>query len=990
MLLHRLKVTAFGPFADTEVVDFDPLNDAGLFLLAGSTGAGKTSILDAVCFGLFGDVPGDRHQAKRLRSDHAAAGVRPRVELEATMGGRRFRFVRQPEWWRPKKRGEGTTKEQPHVAVDELLGGVWTNRATRIDEAQQLVGSVLGMNIHQFTQVVLLPQGRFQAFLRAGADERQKVLEQLFSTGRFRSMEAYLVDRRRRADAAQQVLGVEARSQLDQMVGVADDGEPAPEEPDDWLGWANRALHRAERALVSTGSAAQLATQRAQQAQSALQEAVALDDRRVRGRKAQEVLTMLADEEKEAERVRQRLSLADRAAALRPLLTALDAATVRHDEALDDFDTSLPDEVDSDPDRSPDDWVALLSALRTDAERRAERLESLRPQIEQVAELAAQLPGLRAAESAAAGHAARAATALAELPGRIEAATGELRTAGSLAAQVDALRESHQRARSVASAAQALPAAELSWRRADEARRHAVDSHQQALDLLQRLTQRRLDGAAAELASRLAEGRPCAVCGATDHPSPAPAVADLPTEHDTEAAADAVEAARAARVDAERVCGSASDAVTALRARVEGVSVQDAVSRTDQTYAALETAVAAAGQLPGLQRACEDIRQRLQREQGAQRDHTDALASARERVEAACREQAALRTRISEHLGDDHDLSVHLESAAARRAEMAGGLAAAQVLADETRALRRALEHADAEASTSGFFDAAEAHRHTLARDERDRLQRWLAARTDRQAAAHATLEEPAVAEALAHPPLDVTAQRMTVADADADAAQHVGAASRAASRHERLTGLQLTLAGAVAAWTPARQAHAVAARMSQLAEGKSVDNQLRMSLSAYVLAARLVDVVAAANERLGPMTDGRYQLEHTSARTGRDQRGGLGLLVADAWTGEARDPATLSGGETFQASLALALGLADVVSHEAGGLRLHTLFVDEGFGSLDADSLDEVMDVLDTLREGGRVVGVVSHVDAMRERIKTQVSVVKGRTGSRVTATLT
>jgi exonuclease SbcC len=155
------------------------------------------------------------------------------------------------------------------------------------------------------------------------------------------------------------------------------------------------------------------------------------------------------------------------------------------------------------------------------------------------------------------------------------------------------------------------------------------------------------------------------------------------------------------------------------------------------------------------------------------------------------------------------------------------------------------------------------------------------------------------------------------------------------------------------------------------------------MSLAAYVLTARLEQVVDAANERLDPMTGGRYTLEHTAARTARDRRGGLGLLVRDGWTGTTRDPRTLSGGETFQASLALALGLADVVGHESGGAEMHTLFVDEGFGALDTDCLDEVMDVLDGLRAGGRVVGLVSHVPLLRERVPVQVRVQKGRTGS-------
>jgi exonuclease SbcC len=172
---------------------------------------------------------------------------------------------------------------------------------------------------------------------------------------------------------------------------------------------------------------------------------------------------------------------------------------------------------------------------------------------------------------------------------------------------------------------------------------------------------------------------------------------------------------------------------------------------------------------------------------------------------------------------------------------------------------------------------------------------------------------------------------------------------------------------------------------MAAMTDGTSADNRLRMRLSGYVLASRLAQVVAAANARLSRMSDRRYALEHTGGRGAGESRGGLSLLVRDEWSGEARDPATLSGGETFVVSLALALGLADVISDEVGGADLDTLFVDEGFGSLDAETLDDVMDTLDTLREGGRVVGVVSHVPHLRERIPTQLHVEKRRHGSTV-----
>ncbi|MBA3782715.1 MAG: SMC family ATPase [Nocardioides sp.] len=241
-----------------------------------------------------------------------------------------------------------------------------------------------------------------------------------------------------------------------------------------------------------------------------------------------------------------------------------------------------------------------------------------------------------------------------------------------------------------------------------------------------------------------------------------------------------------------------------------------------------------------------------------------------------------------------------------------------------------------------------------------------------------AAAEQPA-------PDVDRLAEAWHLASADA---------GRAKSRHdrdrrrvERLASLGADLATALTGWSPMRDQLEVATTLSSFVDGKSADNRLQMRLSAYVLSYRLSQVVAAANDRLRRMSDQRYSLEHTGQRGAGETRGGLSLLVRDDWSGDTRDPATLSGGETFVVSLALALGLADVIAHEAGGADLDTLFVDEGFGSLDADTLDDVMDTLDALRDGGRVVGVVSHVAEMRDRIPTQLRVIKARSGSRVEA---
>jgi exonuclease SbcC len=363
------------------------------------------------------------------------------------------------------------------------------------------------------------------------------------------------------------------------------------------------------------------------------------------------------------------------------------------------------------------------------------------------------------------------------------------------------------------------------------------------------------------------------------------------------------------------------------------------------------------------------------------------LAAVRARLTAARAEQERIRTDVDALLtGTGHDT---LEALVTDRGALVDALTAARTCAERHDNAARAAAEAEAALhdwlGEHDFASLDEALASVLSVPALEALEVQVTTYDARSSAVDSVLADPDLVSAAAVPApetaaLDAALSRTARAHAEASTTHEV-----AAARAARLAALDTALRTSLDGWAPLREAWAVAAELAAFVEGKSADNTLRMRLSAYVLAWRLTQVVAAANQRLLRMSDQRYTLEHTGHRGAGETRGGLSLLVRDEWSGEARDPATLSGGETFVVSLALALGLADVVTAEAGGADLDTLFVDEGFGALDADTLDDVMDTLDGLRDGGRVVGVVSHVGELRSRIPTQLVITKQRAGSTV-----
>ncbi|WBB60863.1 SMC family ATPase [Streptomyces sp. WMMC500] len=996
MRLHRLTVAAFGPFAGAQEVDFDALSGAGIFLLQGATGAGKTSVLDAVCYALYGGVPGVR-QGGALRSHHAEQLTPTEVALDFTIAGRRLEVTRRPAQPRPKRNGTGVTTERATSLLRERdpAAGEWRGLSRSHQEIGEEIGRLLGMTREQFCQVVLLPQGDFARFLRADAEARAKLLGRLFDTGRFAAVEDHLAELRRRSqeavrDGDEQLLHLAHR--IRQAGGQAAAGDPDGWSPDAAKpGEADLADGVLAYAAVARATARELADAADLRLRTAEAAHAAADGHLQDVRELARLQRLYADARQRqqalAERQRERAALGEKlrrareAAAVAPALELRDrtAAAARRAAAAEEAARAAlpgtvagggPEQLDVHEARARQELGAL------DAARAAEARGA-----EITRELAVLDEESRADEDVlrdAAGWLDDWDALRGDLQRRVDEAQGAATRAERLAAE-------HEGTRRRLDAADRRD--ELA-RRTDEARRAHLDAGESAgaaHETWLRLKERRLDGMAAELAARLADGEPCPVCGSAAHPAPATADGAHVGEREEN---EALAAYRAA----ERVREEAALRLDSLRQARDAAAEAAGEEGRDTLAAAVERVAGELGRARELAAGALAVREQLDRahEEHARRvrgrQQAESRAAARaSRADALTAERAARDAEVRAARGG----AAGVEERAAQLTSLAARLAAASRAAREAAAAAERSKDADSRVADAAYRARFETPEEAAAAlldpaalgDLEARLEAWQA-------------EEAAVAEALAEPRAAAAAARPAAAvdeaeEAFAAAARGLRTAATARDsareRCDALAGLSAEAADRVRRLAPLRTEHHRVSRLATLAAGTSAENERKMRLESYVLAARLEQVAAAATARLARMSSGRFTLVHSDERANGRGRHGLGLHVVDAWTGTERDTATLSGGESFFASLALALGLSDVVAEEAGGVRLDTLFIDEGFGSLDDQTLDEVLDVLDALRERDRTVGIVSHVPELRRRIPAQLEVVKGRSGSYV-----
>lgn len=996
---------AFGPYADPVLLDFTELGGTSLFLIHGPTGAGKTTILDAICFALFGEATGSDRKSRDVRSQFAGPAIPTEVTLEFALGTARWRVQRVAE----QLRSGGNTVKPGSATMQRLDDdGQWTLHASKLTGVTTAVVELLGFQVDQFRQVVLLPQGEFRRLLVSDSKDREKILETLFSAELYKRLEFEL---KKAADALKSSVA-DARTRVDELLRVS-----AVESVE---ALRQRAVDHEVRAEQLAAATTTLRVASAQ-ADRVLSEAEKAASAFVENDAAASELAALEKDAPLQHRRREDLWSARRAQGLEAALERVANTTTTAERTRVRSQVAAAQVVVA-KNEAADAQAALVAQTARAAEREAaaqaqRRLEDAREAASRLLELRSAIESGQTRLADATGAVALNNRDLVYAEGRVQAADKEMASLRPLALEVDRRKQRLGDATAVQAAARNLAGARAFLLKqsvetggARECLLQAENALLQARGLESDLLRRSFEGQAATLARQLAAGRPCPVCGSVEHPAPAASSDEIPTQAAVDEARASI-AKTAAAVDARRrelekekskENEQRTKVATLEGALGDAAGIEDAAAA--ERVATASVALVEAGQAFA---RLFDLEAEKKKQQEAMDEARADMAVAQQKtaeVEKTLAAHRALEGELARALPPDLDaasLPVLLDQARA-------GLAAKMKAFDDakTRAATAAAVSAaasDAAARTAVELVEAEAARSEAESALETGLRReGFAARTDLYAAQRSAAEVDTAELALRRFDENLAAARARaerassavagLAQPDPASARETAKGARSAldAALEEAAQLQASLANvrrtlealgeSAARIEEAELRYQAVGKVADVASGNNPD---RVSFARFVLGTLLDDVLVAATERLLRMSQGRFALVRAGeSRDGR-KRGGLDLEVFDAHTGLARPAGTLSGGEGFLASLSLALGLADVVQSYSGGIRLETMFVDEGFGTLDPEALDLAMRALEDLQVGGRLVGIISHVPELRERVGSRLEVFAGRRGS-------
>ncbi|MFP9134682.1 AAA family ATPase [Shewanella algae] len=1042
-----LEMRAFGPFADCQRIDFTELGDKPLFLINGPTGAGKTTILDAICFALYGKTTGNEREGSQMRCDNADDGLLTEVYFSFELGQKRYSIRRCPEQQRAKSRGDGFTLQKSEAELKRLLpdGTEELLVASKVTDANACIEELTGLDVDQFRQVMVLPQGKFRELLLADSKEREKIFSQLFQTHIYRRIEERL---------KQQALEIKAKARdlQSRRAGIL---ETAGVESLEQLTAEIAAL---TPSLTEATSNKQKASDALTQSAKTLDNAKALTAEFERRKLLQTQLDALEQRRAEIELHQQTLEKARKAEKLLPSLKELQFRQQEWQQAKAkeaDYARQLQS-AEQRLKQATDDKATLaeLDEHGNRLRRELEQLDKLQPAINELKQLTeehelglVEFGRLERAEQQSRTELeqwqqqqqklkseANELFSSAERQGPLHQALAALNTRLEKTEQLGHIKQKWQQAQA------GLQQAEAHGHQCKAERQSAETEHQ-------RLQLAWHTGQAAILAAKLQPGQPCPVCGGLEHPAPAEMAQDIPGETELNRARDAEQQATARheaarsdyrnikrqteelqlelqRLSAELQACAAADVMADVKTDATIDAAMDAdsyakadltmeidrlVSRRRQLLNELQQAEAAQTRLNNcrqqLQQAEQQVEQRLKhretqlqqlqqlREQlslaGARKDAALAALpneyhslAAEAALELMARQLEQKQSEWQQLKQQQQDINQQYTEAVSQHKALMQALASSRE--DNARAEQfaiKAQQTLDDALKQSGFAGRQaleqaqldEAQMQALA----EKIEAWRTQRSEQQALLKA-MDERLAGQSL--PELGQLEslwqqQQQQLAEAE-DAWQTLN------NRMQSLKGTEAQLNKEALAAQALEQEYALIGTLSDVANGNS---HSKVSLQRFVLSVLLDDVLLEASRRLALMSKGRYRLLRKEDRAKGNKASGLELEVEDAYSSKVRPVATLSGGESFMAALSLALGLSDVVQAYAGGIKLDTLFIDEGFGSLDQDSLELAVRTLMDLQSSGRMIGVISHVSEMKEQISCRIDINKHALGSSI-----
>jgi len=1008
--IRWLRIVGIGPFAGEHTVDFSAFEDSGLFLLDGPTGAGKSTLIDAITFALYGDVARTKDASKdRLRSNHISDSDPSEADLVFEVATGIYRVTRTPAYTPAGKKSQRNSKSTLTRVVEDPDAPDGWRTVEPIASGPRDVGSeipaIVGLDKDQFLQTIVLPQGKFSQFLNATSDAREQILRDIFDTQIYVDFTKALVDAAassKRGIEERRVAAIGAfervRSLNDALSkdahsdapGAEDRADAAEEDAQLDAGaedssavtqWAQQACDRAREAHAQTLRVAEVATTAAREASRALAEGRAVAEAQAEHARVSATLAELAASEDSIASDRQRAGQARRALAVAPLDAAVAEASARLEAAGDQVAALSPvlgDDNSIDPASLTPEAVAALGAraqdLRDEATRTRGSLEEALAVERSLPEARTQIESLRSRHDQALARVASIEAEREELPLRIEQATEALRL---MRADADTLPEAASALRAINERLDASMQADL----LRSALLGASDELREATVAAKLANAAAADGhdlwiaqSASALALELKEDTPCPVCGSAEHPNPAPATDGEITREQVAELDQARDRAEAALRDAQAHHQDLVRRIAQLN-EVAGAPTPTLETERDRAAELVAKLEALSPQIIEIEAALAQERTRLD-------GLTDALASAREAaaslVSTLEERESALAAAVARVETERADYNSLDERAAAldERAHRAAALAGACADWDIARAALAQAQRSLADALTEQGLQADSWRSLLLPLPQVASLEARVAAHEKALFAAHKALASERLTRAAAASAPDLEALTETARKAEEDATLAARASGILEQHCAQLDAAQASLGQALEALARAREQAGPIRRLADIAAASGPENLASTPLSAWVLIARLEEVLAAANPRLAAISSGRYELVSVPDDGTASRKSGLGLAIIDHDTDALRSPRTLSGGETFYTSLALALGLADVVSTEAGGVELRTMFIDEGFGSLDSHTLSLVMAQLQALRCAGRTVGVISHVEEMATQIADQIQV--------------